>query len=157
MIALREHHAQTAMDYGQLIYGTSDLRAQQKDTFFFALCRYMQDLKIGNNKLSKITGIPKSTISRYRNGTRKPCFDYLAAICIALRLQTCRQRHLFAVSKMLMPDERSHCNERDYIVREFLDSCPYDKRFSVCACNARLRAIGEYPLTLLMDSMEEQR
>lgn len=82
-------------DYDIVVYGTRSLRKQLDDTVAAAIRRYMEEKEIGTRKLSRLTGIPKGTISRYRNGTAKYDPDYLCAICIALRLQTCRQRHLF--------------------------------------------------------------
>ena len=77
-------------DYDIVVYGTRSLRKQLEDTVVAAIRRYMEEKEIGTRKLSRLTGIPKGTISRYRNGTAKYDPDYLCAICIALRLQTCR-------------------------------------------------------------------
>ena len=93
-------------DYDIVVYGTRSLRKQLDDTVAAAIRRYMEEKEIGTRKLSRLTGIPKGTISRYRNGTAKYDPDYLCAICIALRLQTCRQRHLFRMLNWKMPDER---------------------------------------------------
>ena len=111
-------------DYDIVVYGTRSLRKQLDDTVAAAIRRYMEEKEIGTRKLSRLTGIPKGTISRYRNGTAKYDPDYLCAICIALRLQTCRQRHLFRMLNWKMPDECGRKRNRAYIIREFLDGCP---------------------------------
>ena len=109
---------------------------------------------IGTRKLARLTGIPKGTISRYRHGTAKYNPDYLYAICIALRLRTCEQRHLFTVLEKEMPDERGKHRNRAYIIREFLDGCFYDEKYTVSVCNERLIAAGEESLTSLFPQKE---
>ena len=125
-------------DYDIVVYGTRSLRKQLEDTVAAAIRRYMEEKEVGTRKLSRLTGIPKGTISRYRNGTAKYDPDYLCAICIALRLQTCRQRHLFRMLNWKMPDERGRKRNRAYIIREFLDGCFYDESYTVALCNQRL-------------------
>ena len=44
-------------------------------TFSDQLNRYLEDLGCPANRLSKLTGIPAYTISKYRNGTRRPDKD----------------------------------------------------------------------------------
>ena len=58
-------------DYDIVVYGTRSLRKQLDDTVAAAIRRYMEEKEIGTRKLSRLTGIPKGTISRYRNGTAK--------------------------------------------------------------------------------------
>ena len=103
-------------DYDIVVYGTRSLRKQLDDTVAATIRRYMEEKEIGTRKLSRLAGIPKGTISRYRNGTAKYDPDYLCAICIALRLQTCRQRHLFRMLNWKMPDERGRKRNRAYII-----------------------------------------
>lgn len=109
----------------------------------------MENKGIGTRKLSRLTGIPKVTISRYRHGTAKYNPDYLYTICIALRLRTCRQRHFFTLIEKGMPDERGKDRNRTYIIREFLDGCFYDESYTVADCNERLIAAGIESLTSL--------
>lgn len=137
------------IDYDLIVYGTKSLHKQLADTISAALCRYMEDKDIGTRRLSRLTGIPKGTISRYCHGTAKYNPDYLYAICIALRLRTCNQRHLFTMLENGMPDERGKDRNRAYIIREFLDGCSFDKNYTVAACNERLDAVGEPTLTSL--------
>jgi len=141
-------------DYDIVVYGTRSLRKQLEDTVAAAIRRYMEEKEIGTRKLSRLTGIPKGTISRYRNGTAKYDPDYLCAICIALRLQTCRQRHLFRMLNWKMPDERGRKRNRAYIIREFLDGCFYDESYTVALCNQRLVDAGEVSLTPLFPPKE---
>lgn len=142
------------IDYDFIVYGTKNLHKQLTDTISAALNRYMENKGIGTRKLSRLTGIPKGTISRYRHGTAKYNPDYLYAICIALRLRTCEQRHLFTVLEKEMPDERGKYRNRAYIIREFLDGCFYDEKYTVSACNERLIAAGEESLTSLFPQKE---
>lgn len=142
------------IDYDLIVYGTKNLRKQLTDTISAALCRYMENKGIGTRKLSRLTGIPKGTVSRYRHGTAKYNPDYLYAICIALRLRTCRQRHLFTLLEKDMPDERGKDRSRAYIIREFLDGCFYDESYMVAACNERLIATGAESLTSLFPQKE---
>ena len=141
-------------DYDNVIYGTRSLRKQLKDTVGAAISRYMEEKEIGTRKLSRLTGIPKGTISRYRNGTAKYNPDYLCAICIALELRPCRQRHLFDMLDWKMPNERGKNRNRACIIREFLDGCFYDNSYSVALCNQRLVDAGEMSLTPLFPPKE---
>lgn len=142
------------IDYELIVYGTKSLRKQLTDTISAALCRYMENKGIGTRKLSRLTGIPKGTVSRYRHGTAKYNPDYLYAICIALRLRTCEQRHIFVLLEKDMPDERGKNRNRAYIIREFLDGCFYDESYTVAACNERLIAAGAESLTSLFPQKE---
>ena len=142
------------IDYDLIVYGTKSLRRQLTDTISAALSRYMENKGIGTRKLSRLTGIPKGTISRYRHGTAKYNPDYLYAICIALRLRTCEQRHLFTLLEKDMPDERGKDRNRAYIIREFLDGCFYNESYTVAACNERLIAACTESLTSLFPQKE---
>lgn len=143
-------------DYDVIIYGTKSLSKQLKDTVGAALCRYMDEKDIGTRKLSRLTGIPKGTISRYRNGTAKYDPDYLCAICIALRLRTCRQRHLFHMLNWNMPNECGSERNRACIIREFLDGCFYDDSYTVALCNQRLVDYEKDSLTSLFPKKESE-
>lgn len=143
-------------DYDIVIYGTKSLRKQLDDTVGAAIRRYMEDKEIGTRKLSRLTGIPKGTISRYRNGTARYDPDYICAICIALGLRTCRQRHLFTLLGWTMPDERGKDRNRACIIREFLDGCFYDDSYTVALCNQCLVNAGEVSLTPLFPPKESE-
>lgn len=144
------------IDYDLIVYGTKSLRKQLTDTISAALCRYMENKGIGTRKLSRLTGILKGTISRYRHGTAKYNPDYLYAICIALRLRTCRQRHLFTLIKKGLPDERGKDRNRAYIIREFLDGCFYNESYTIAVCNERLISAGTESLTSLFPQKEKK-
>ncbi len=60
--------AETKTDYLGEIFGTKDVNAQMKAKSYDVLTKYMDELNIGLGTLSDLTGISKSTISRYRNG-----------------------------------------------------------------------------------------
>lgn len=133
-----DNNHEDLINYELLVYGINDLSKQFNDTVSAALSRYMTEAKIGVRKLSRMTGIPNGTISRYLHGTLKYDSDYLCAICIALRLHPCRQRHLFTMLEINMPDERGKDRNRAYIIREFLDGCFYNESYTVAICNKRL-------------------
>ncbi len=137
------------VDFEQLIYGTNDVVKQLNDTFRNALNRYMSDSGIGTKKLSKLTGIAPSTITRYCNDTGRLTADHLYAICIALKLKPCQQRHLLVLAELVMPDERGGGKKRAFIIRDHLDGCSFDERFTVASCNQQLRIIQCPPLTTL--------
>lgn len=80
-------------DYEIYIYGTSDCNKLHHDSFGLALDRYLREINISRKTLSRLTGIAPSTISRYLSGKRKIRYDYLCAVCIALKLHPSRQRH----------------------------------------------------------------
>lgn len=137
-------------DFAFFIYGTSDSETQTSDTFSLALNRYLREAKIKSNMLSKMTGIAKSSISRYLSGKRSITPDYLSAICIAIRLHPARQRHLFALMEYSMPGENDFIKPKAYIVRSYLDGCAYNCKYSLISCNQRLCSIHEKPLTKLL-------
>ena len=144
-------------DYELLVYGTHDLAEQLNDTFGSALCRYIEASGIGTNKLSRLTGIPKSSLSRYTHGEGRFKKRYVYAICIALRLRTSQQRHLLILIEKSMPDERGKNRNRAYIIREYLDGCYYDERYTVAALNRLLSSKGYKQLTSLTSEKEDQQ
>ena len=82
-------------DYDIVVYGTRSLRKQLEDTVAAAIRRYMEEKEVGTRKLSRLTGIPKGTISRYRNGARiigiaiAPLGETVACVCYSLYLPHC--------------------------------------------------------------------
>lgn len=68
-------------DYDIVVYGTRSLRKQLEDTVAAAIRRYMEEKEVGTRKLSRLTGIPKGTISRYRMVRRNtiPTISVLSA------------------------------------------------------------------------------
>lgn len=133
------------------------LAEQLNDTFGSALCRYIEASGIGTNKLSRLTGIPKSSLSRYTHGEGRFKKRYVYAICIALRLRTCQQRHLLILIEKSMPDERGKNRNRAYIIREYLDGCYYDERYTEAALNRLLSSKGYKKLTSLISEKEGQQ
>lgn len=141
-------------NYEIYIYGTSDCNKLHHDSFGLALGRYLRETNISQKMLSRLTGIAPSTISRYLSGKRKIRYDYLCAVCIALKLHPSRQRHLFTLMRYVMPCETSVCRKNEYIIRAYLDGCAFNVRYSLSACNERLRSIRSKPLTSLTSDKE---
>lgn len=145
-------------DYNRLVYGTTNkakIALLLNEPLSSAISRYMDFRNIGTNKLADLTGIAASTISRYRSGKREISRDYLCAICIALRLLPCQQRHLFAVTHLDIPDDKIDLDNREYIIRDFMDGCAYDDRYTLDLCNRWLKASGKRALTSLISDMED--
>ena len=84
-ISLFSEHEEP-QSYEVYVYGTDDLNEQNKDSFCVALCRYLDEINISQKTLARLTGIAPSTLSRYLSGKRKMQYDYLCAVCIAIRL-----------------------------------------------------------------------
>lgn len=143
--------------YERDVFGTTDYSEQYTDTLPKTISRYMEDAKIGTNKLSRLTGIPKATITRYCNGTARYKEDYLCAICIALRLKPVKQRYLLGRLRHHLRDGIVEHTVRSYIIREYLDGCYYDDSLTVISCNDRLRANGEPTLTKLTSEKEDKQ
>lgn len=149
--------AEVRTDYLIETFGTNDVEEQLNDTLGAALKRYMNARHIGTGKLARRTGLSKCTISRYKNGTATYINEnYLYAICIALRLRPCQQRQLLKVAHVNMPDEWGKNRTRAFTIRDFLDGCSYDDRYTVAACNARLVEIGAELLTQLVPNKEDK-
>lgn len=141
--------------YGIYIFGTDDLFEQHNDSFCLALSRYLCEVGVNQKMLSRLTGIASSTISRYLSGKRKIRYDYLCAVCIALRLHPCRQRHLFSLLRYSMPCEQNFSNHEEYIIRAYLDGCAFDERYTLTACNDQLKAASTKPFTSLISDKED--
>ena len=152
-----DHHNKELERYEREVFGTTEYSEQYADTLPKVIARYMEDAKIGTNKLSRLTGIPKATITRYCNGTARYKEDYLCAICVALRLKPIKQRYLLGRLRHHLHDGIVEHTIRSYIIREYLDGCYYDDSLTVIACNERLKANGVPPLTKLTSEMEERR
>ena len=136
--ALLNNGSEAVTDFEILVFGTHDTIVQLDDTFGKALCRYMEDNNIG------------TTLSRYSHGIAPFKKRYIYAICIALRLKTCQQRHLLALVEKTMPDERGHNRSSAYIIRDFLDGCSYNyDDYNLAECNKLLISKGYKPLTRL--------
>ena len=145
----RKYPEWNVTNFEQHIFGTLIRKNQETDTLNVALKRYMSEREIGTNKLALLTGIPKASISRYCNGTAEMKRDHLYAVCIALRLRPCQQRHLMNLAEFRFPDERGHNRKRAYVIRSYLDGCFYSDQFTVARCNTVLSSIQLNPLTSL--------
>ena len=143
--------------YEHEVFGTTETAKQNANTLPNMISRYMKDAKIGTNKLSRLTGIPKATITRYCNGTAQYNEDYLYAICIAFRLKPVKQRYLLGRLRHYLCDGIVEYTVRSYIIREYLDGCYYDDSLTVISCNDRLRANGVPTLTMLTSEKEDEQ
>lgn len=139
------------------VYGSDDLTAQLGDTFCSALDRYMREIDVSRKMLSNLTGIALSTISRYLSAKRQIKYEYLCAICIALRLHPCRQRHLFSLRRYSMPCEKNYAEHSDHIIRMFLDGCAFVEGYTLSACNEQLIAHDTPALTKLNSETEDSK
>lgn len=123
--------------YGIITEDHSD-KDNEKDTdtllenpFLDALNRYIGVRNIGNNQLAALTGIDKGVISRYLNGERKINKEHLCLICIALRLMTCQQKHLFDLAKEPMPCSIGKPDKSELLVKHCMDGCYYNTDYTV--------------------------
>ena len=138
--ALHVSEDDVSIDMEAAVFGTSDPLKRTEDTIVSAMLRYANTRNVGNNRLADLTGIDKGDISRYLNGKREIRRDHLCLICIALRLMTCQQRYLFFLANETMPDEKGKPDQREYIIRHFMDGCFYKENFTVPCCNDCLKA-----------------
>ncbi|MFQ9431386.1 MAG: hypothetical protein ACLR1S_09240 [Ruminococcus bicirculans (ex Wegman et al. 2014)] len=90
-----------------------------------------------------------STLSRYLSGKRKIPYDYLCAVCIALRLHPCRQRYLFSLLMYALPCYQDFRKADKNIIMAYLDGCAFNNRYTLTGCNEQLKAIHVKPLTHL--------
>ena len=76
-------------------------------------------------------------------------YDWLCAICIALRLHPCRQRYLFSLLMYALPCYQDFRKADKNIIMAYLDGCAFNNRYTLTACNEQLKAIHAKPLTHL--------
>ena len=117
-------------DFDMYIYGTKNVDEQKQDSFGKALKRYADDIGVNAGDIARLTGISKSAVSYYFNGERQVGFNTLIALCLVLRLHQLRTDHLFELRKS---------EPRYYIIKEYLSGCAYDEKFSLYACQMRLK------------------
>ena len=91
----------------------------------------------------------------YLSGKRKMQYDYLCAVCIAIRLHPFRQRYLFSLLLYAMPCDQDYRKADKNIIMAYLDGCAFDKRYTLTACNEQLKAIHTKPLTNLTSAKED--
>lgn len=149
-------------NYDIYVYGSNDPLDMERDTFSAALSRYLENggvagKKISARRLSALSGTSKTSIYYYLRSQRGITYDSLCALCIALRLHPIRQKHLFCKAHIMMPTDEPYPNQRDKIIRSFLDSCAFQEEYTVCACNARLIANGFEPLSHLISGKEGEQ
>ena len=82
------------------IYGNNCECVDFKTTLKYYISEQFSDL----NEFSKLSGISISSLYSYENGDRKISSDRLCIICLALKLHPSRQRYLFSLTDVKMPD-----------------------------------------------------
>ncbi|MDE6679164.1 MAG: helix-turn-helix domain-containing protein [Ruminococcus sp.] len=122
-------------DFDMYIYGTKNADEQKQDSFGKAMKRYADDIGVNTSDLAKLTGISKSSVSYYFNGERQVGFNTLIELCLALRLHPLRTEYLFELTHF----ELRRSDPRYYIIKEYLSGCAYDEKFSLYACQMRLK------------------
>lgn len=142
-------------DYEVFLYGDANKESNaenvelRKESFREAMSRYLNEAAIGNNQLAQLMGVSNALISYYLSDQRNITYDHLCALCIALRLHPKKQRYLFRLLHLYLPDNAGYDeDERDTIIRNYLDSCAYLKGYTVKACNKKLSAHKLKPLTI---------
>ncbi|MCM1530639.1 MAG: hypothetical protein NC093_11690, partial [Alistipes sp.] len=83
----------------------------------------------------------------YLHGERLMTFDHLCAICITLTLTPHEQRYLFGILGWKLPDDDGQGEEREKIIRYYMDFCVCDETLTVKECNKKLRTKNYQPLT----------
>lgn len=151
-------------DFDSAIHGKADTDKAKKDdsekgkkeeeTFLTVLNAYIKDKKVGNNQLANMTGIAKGDISKYLNGKRQVSKEHLCLICIALRLMTCQQKHLFDLLKEPMPCSIGKPDEYEIIVKHYMDGCYYNETYTVSGLYDHLGNIGQ-PLPTILPSSKK--
>lgn len=134
-------------DLMRAVFGSDNLEGTKKETAVEALLRYMSERDVGNNQLAYMTGIDKGVISRYLNNKRVISKEHLCLICIALRLMTCQQKHLFDILKEPMPCMLGIPDIAEYIIKHHMDGCFYDENMTVIHCNDQLIEFNVMPIT----------
>lgn len=135
-------------DFDVFVYGKKHLEERTQDNFGKALRRYLDDVSLRSNQFARLTGFSKASVSYYLSNEREIGLDNLCAICIALRLHPKKQRHLFRLSHKILPDDTGFEGDRDTIIRSYMDSCAFDIRSTLSACNAKLIDCNLRPLAL---------
>ena len=121
------------------IYGPDNPDGSKSESITEALLRYMGNRGgIGNNQLACMAGIDRGDISRYLNNKRTISKEHLCLFCIALRLMTCQQKYLFDLLKEPIPGTIGKPDERECIIKHYMDGCFYDENMTVAHCIAQL-------------------
>lgn len=141
-------------DTGNAEKQDSEKGKEEEETFLTMLNAYIKDKNVGNNQLSKMTGISKGDISKYLNGKKPVSKEHLCLICIALRLMTCQQKHLFDLLKKPMPCSIGKPDEYEIIVKHYMDGCYYNENYTVSGLYDRLGNIGQ-PLPTILPSSKK--
>lgn len=118
-------------------------------SFSNTLRMYMKEKHIKASQLVILSGINKNQIYKIIDSRKEISYDYLCAICIALRLEPEKQENLFSLAHYAFPDSTERSSIRDTIIRAFLDRCAFVKDYSIDNCNKILILYKEKPLTSL--------
>ena len=91
--------------------------------------------------------LSETAVSYLLHGTRSVTLDTIYAVCIALSITPHEQRALFSRIGCAMPDFDGNGDDREKIIREYMDYCYKDKTKTVKKCNRELRRKKLDPLT----------
>ena len=109
---------------------------------------FVDDAGIEQQELADLMCVTPSIVCNYLNGRRFIPPDHLSAFCIALRIAPARQRYLFCLMRIVMPDEHGdNADERETIIRRYMDFCPSHDNADVRHCNRELVDADHEPLT----------
>ena len=128
---------------------TTDETAENKlsDRLLTELKNIVDSYHIYQNSLAKDLDISDTAVSYLLNGTRPVTIDTICAVCIALKITPHEQRALFSRIGFAMPDFDGKGDEREKIIREYMDFCCKDRTITVRKCNRELRSKNLDPLT----------
>ena len=113
-----------------------------------SLYSFVDDAGIEQQELADLMCVTPSIVCNYLNGRRFIPPDHLSAFCIALRIAPAKQRYLFRLMRIVMPDEHGdNEDERETIIRRYMDFCPSHINADVKHCNKELVDAYHEPLT----------
>ena len=117
------------------------------DRLYSELKNIVESYDVYQNNLAAGMDISETAVSYLLNGTRTVTLDTICAVCIALKITPHDQRALFSRIDCSMPDYDGHGDEREKIIRHYMDFCCKDRSLTVKKCNRELRSKNCEPLT----------
>ncbi len=117
------------------------------DKLLNELKNIIDSYRVYQNSLAKGLDISDTAVSYLLNGARPVTIDTICAVCIALKLTPHEQRALFSRIGCAMPDFDGKGDEREKIIRYYMDFCCKDRTMTVRKCNRELRNKNLDPLT----------
>ena len=117
------------------------------DRLLTELKNIIEGYPIYQNGLAAGLNLSGVAVSYMMNGKRRITIDTICAVCIALNINPHEQRALFSRIGCAMPDFDGNGDDREKIIREYMDFCYKDKTKTVKNCNRELRSKKLDPLT----------